>query len=180
MLRRQTLQHSSPVTCIKGRQLLTVRLNVCRWVYNHMVVKKGRLVSERSSAFIYLQLTLITLSEMGIEKRTLSMMKCVVCPIWCEYLVLPVIKILLGSITRQAKPAVWMVRRAELSWTMYAHIKDSGSRPACCRGGGGSCCPVQRHKRPFKCLIYSKGLTLFQWWITQDGHSSNILEILLK
>lgn len=36
----------------------------------------------------------------------------------CVYLVLPVIRILLGSMTRQARPAVWMVRRAELSWTM--------------------------------------------------------------
>lgn len=35
-----------------------------------------------------------------------------------DYLVLPVIRILLGSMTRQARPAVWMVRRAELSWTM--------------------------------------------------------------
>lgn len=34
------------------------------------------------------------------------------------YLVLPVMRILLGSMTRQARPAVWMVRRAELSWTM--------------------------------------------------------------
>lgn len=34
------------------------------------------------------------------------------------YLVLPVIRILLGSMTRQARPAVWMVRSAELSWTM--------------------------------------------------------------
>lgn len=36
----------------------------------------------------------------------------------CVYLVLPVMRILLGSMTRQAKPAVWMVRSAELSWTM--------------------------------------------------------------
>ena len=36
----------------------------------------------------------------------------------CVYLVLQVMRILLGSKTRQARPAVWMVRRAELSWTM--------------------------------------------------------------
>ena len=66
---------------------------------------------------------------------------------WAEpYRVLPVMRILLGSMTRQASPAVWMVRRAELSCTMYAQIRDSGSRPACCRGGGGSCCPTERER----------------------------------
>lgn len=60
----------------------------------------------------------------------------------CVYRVFPVMRILLGSMTLQARPAVWMVRRAELSCTMYAQIRDSGSRPACCRGGGGSCGPT--------------------------------------